>query len=167
MGWDDSFDFTTLKFTREDRKGTEIWRVLRQAGKFVCCSWEAQEDLAWMEQAMLKHFPALLQDAEYLRRRPIGMSYEKAEGYRIIFHTAGFRDVRITKETAEFVSTDEEEWWRQMNQVGWESIIERIEQADIDQLHRIKHAIFTDLQPYKQEDGIHFSKTVFYISGVK
>ena len=120
-----------------------------------------------MEQAMLRHHPDLLQDAEYLQRRPIGMAYEKAEGYRIIFHTAGFIDIQVSKETAEFVSTDEEEWWRQMNQVGWESIIERIEQADIDQLHRIKQAIFNDLKPYKQADGIHFTKTVFYVSGVK
>jgi ubiquinone/menaquinone biosynthesis C-methylase UbiE len=167
MGWYDCFDFPTLKFTREDEKGKEIWRVLREGGKFVCCSWEAQDDLAWMEAAMLRYFPALLQDHEYLRRRPIGMAYEKAAGYEIIFKAAGFHNIEIFKETAEFVSTDEEEWWRQMNHVGWMSIIKRIEQDDITQLHKLKHAIFNDLQPYKQADGLHFTKTVFYVSGVK
>jgi ubiquinone/menaquinone biosynthesis C-methylase UbiE len=167
MGWYDCFDFNTLNFTRVDEKGKEIYRVLREGSKFVCCSWEAQDDLAWMEQAMLRHHPALLEDAEYLQQRPIGMAYEKAEGYKIIFHAAGLRDIQISEEIAEFVSTDEEEWWRQMSSVGWESILKRIERDDTKEYQGIKDAIFNDLQRYKQSDGIHFSKTVFYISGVK
>lgn len=167
MGWYDCFDFDKLQFTQANEKGKEIWRVLRERGKFVCCSWEAQDDLAWMEEAMLRHYPALLEDQEYLRRRPIGIAYEKANGYEIIFDSAGFHNIETYKETAEFVSTDEEEWWRQLNSVGWDSILERIGQDNSEEFHRIKDAILNDLQSYKQSDGIHFSKTVFYVSGVK
>jgi SAM-dependent methyltransferase len=167
MGWDDCFDFARNEFTQPDRKAPEIRRVLRDGGRFVCCSWEAQEDLAWMEESMLYHYPAILHNEEYLQQRPIGMSYEKAVGYEFIFRAAGFRDIDVSRETAEFVSTDEEEWWRQMSSVGWQTSFEKIELDGADQLHRIKEAIFRDLQPYEQPDGIHFTKSVFFVYGVK
>jgi SAM-dependent methyltransferase len=167
MGWDDCFDFVHGRFTRPDTKATEIRRVLRDGGRFVCCSWERQEGLAWMEEAVLRHYPAILQDDEYLERRPIGMSYEKAEGHEIILRSAGFREVECCRETMTFVSTDEEEWWRQMLNVGWDSLIQKIEDRGSDQLQKVKGAILGDLQRFKQADGIHFDKVVFFCSGVK
>ncbi len=167
MGWDDCFDTIQLEFTQPDTKAPEIWRVLRNGGKFVCCSWEAQEDLAWMENAMLRYYPAILLDNKYLQQRPIGTAYEKAQGYEIILRAAGFRDIVISKETAEFISTDEDEWWRQMDTIGWDMFLQKIKLDDADKLYRVKQAIFKDLQSHKQSDGIHFSKTVFFVSGVK
>jgi ubiquinone/menaquinone biosynthesis C-methylase UbiE len=110
MGWYDCFDFNQNRFTQPDTKCKEICRILKEGGKFVCCSWEKQEDVRWMEDAVIRHYPAILKDREYLKRRPIGMAYEKAEGYEIIFRSAGFRDIRIFNEEATFISTDEEEW---------------------------------------------------------
>jgi len=164
MGWYDCFDFVRFEFTQPDTKAKEIRRVLRDGGRFVCCSWEEQEDLAWMEEVILRHYPAILQDDEYLERRPIGMAYEKARGYEIILQSAGFQGIEGSKETMTFVSTDEEEWWRQMQHVGWESLTDKIETGE---LQRVKEAIFEDLQPYKQGDGIHFKKVVFFVSAVK
>jgi SAM-dependent methyltransferase len=167
MGWDDCFDFARMEFTQPDTKTKEIWRVLRDGGKFVCCSWEEQEDLRWMEEAMIRHHPAILEDSEYLERRPIGMSYEKAAGYEIILRQAGFREIEVLRETKTFVSTDEEEWWRQMQHLGWESLIEKVEKAGSDRLQRVKQAIFEDLQRYKRPDGIQFEKVVFFVCGLK
>ena len=120
-----------------------------------------------MEEAIIRHYPAILEDCEYLGQRPIGMAYEEAEGYEIIFQNAGFRDIEIFRETMTFISTDEEEWWRQMQHLGWDFFIEKIENVGTDQLQRIKEAIFKDLQRYKQTDGIHFEKVVFFVCGVK
>jgi hypothetical protein len=66
-----------------------------------------------------------------------------------------------------FVSTDEEEWWRQMEQVGWDSLIRKIESGGADRLQRVKEAIFADLASYRQEDGIHFDKVVSFVCGTK
>jgi hypothetical protein len=66
-----------------------------------------------------------------------------------------------------FVSTDKEEWWRQMLEVGWESLIENIERRGAGQLQRVKAAILADLQRFQHADGIHFAKTVFFCRGVK
>ena len=167
MGWYDCFDFAQGEFTQPDTKAKEIWRVLRDGGKFVNCSWEEQEDLRWMEEAMIQHYPAILEDSEYLERRPIGSAYEKAAGYEIIFRQAGFREIEVLRETMTFVSTDEEEWWRQMQHLGWDSLTEKIQKDGSDRLQRVKEAIFEDLQRYKQEDGIHFDKMVLFACGLK
>jgi ubiquinone/menaquinone biosynthesis C-methylase UbiE len=167
MGWYDCFDFTRNKFIGHDTKTTEILRVLREGGRFVCCSWEAQEDLAWMEESILHYYPNILKDSEYMARRPIGMAYEKSEEYEIIFREAGFQNIEISRERTEFVSTDEEEWWRQIRFVGWETLLDKLERNDANQFYRIKEAIFGDLQLKKQADGIHFTKSVFFVSGVK
>jgi len=164
MGWDDCFDFDNLKFTRQDSKAPEIQRVLRSGGKFWCCSWEAQEDITWMEDEILRHYPAILNNNDYIAHRPIGMSYEKAEGYEMIFQSAGFKDIEISKHTMTFISTDEEEWWWQMQQVGWEPILSKI---DADMYQKIKDGIFKDLQSHKKNDGIYFDKTVFFVCGRK
>jgi SAM-dependent methyltransferase len=167
MGWDDCFDFVRGEFTRPETKAKEIRRVLSEGGRFVCCSWEKQEDLSWMEEAMLRHYPALLDDREYLEQRPIGMSYEKAAGYEIILRSAGFREVGVSREAVTFVSTDEEEWWRQMQALGWAELTDKIGSYGTDRLQRVKEAIFVDLQCRRQADGIRFDKVVFFVRGVK
>lgn len=167
MGWYDCFDFSKGEFTQPDTKASEIWRVLKEGGMFIVCSWEIQEDVSWMEDEMLRHYPTILNDPEYLEQRPIGMAYEKAEGYETILGNAGFQDIEIIKEESTFVSTDEEEWWRQMRQVGWASLIENIKRKGSEELERVKGEIFKDLQHYKHPDGIRFNKKVFFLCGKK
>jgi len=167
MGWDDCFDFSKGEFTQPDTKSREIWRVLKDGGMFVGCSWEKQEDVRWMEDAILRHYPAILKDPEYLEQRPIGMAYEKADGYKIIFRNAGFREIRVVKEEATFISTDEEKWWRQMRQVGWASLLDNIARKGSDRFQIIKEAVFKDLQQFKRADGIQFDKKVFFVFSVK
>lgn len=167
MAWDDCFDFDRMQFTQPDTKAKEIWRVLHAGGKFVCCSWLKQEDVSWMEAAMLRCYPGIVEDRKYLEQRPIGMAYEKPEGYEIILRSAGFSEITIIIEKMTFVSTDKEEWWRQMQHIGWDSFLERIGSQDADQLDRVKAAILADLQPYKHADGIHFEKEVFFVHAEK
>ena len=164
MGWYDCFDFARGRFIQPDTKTKGIWRVLKDGGRLAICSWDKQEDLGWMEAAFIRYMPAILDDREYIEQHPIGMANETPDGYEIIFQEAGFRDIEISTETAEFVSTDEEEWWRQMYELGWFTVIDKMDPAEVQ---RIKDAIFLDLQPFKQADGIHFQKTVFYVRGVR
>ena len=164
MGWYDCFDFVNLQFTRQDRKGPEIYRVLRRGGKFVCCTWEAQEDLAWMEEAVLRHYPAILEDADYLEHRPIGMAYEKAAGYELILRNAGFQDIEVSARAMDFLSSDEEEWWRQMHEVGWWKCLDKLEPGT---LQKLKEAVFSDLQAFKRLDGIVFKKVVIFTKATK
>jgi len=167
MGWDDCYDFELNKFTQPESKAKEIYRVLRDGGRFVVCSWEAQQDIRWMEDQILKYYPEILEDDEYLSRRPIGMAYESARGYERILGSAGFREIKITREGTDFVSSDEMEWWVMMLHIGWDTLVERIERVDANRLKRVRDAILADLRPFRQSDGIHFTKSVFFVSAVK
>ena len=167
MGWHDCYDFGKREYTQPETKAKEIWRVLKAGGLFVVCSWEKQEGVSWMEDAVNRHYPAILEDQEYLEQRPIGMAYEKADGYEMILRDAGFSNIKTIKEKAAFISTDEEEWWLQMMQLGWGSLIDNITRKGNEQVQDVKQAIFEDLKPYKQPDGIQFSKTVFFVCGMK
>jgi ubiquinone/menaquinone biosynthesis C-methylase UbiE len=164
MGWYDCFDFDKLEFTHQDKKAPEIWRVLKPGARFVCCSWDVQEDVTWMEDAILRYHPAILEDREYIQHRPIGMSYEKAQGYELIFRSAGFKEIEILTHSMTFVSTDEEEWWRQMNHLGWDTLLAKIEDH---RLRRLKELIFNDLQAFKKNDGICFQKSAFFVCARK
>lgn len=164
MGWSDCFDFENFRFTRPDTKAPEIRRVLRDGGMFLCCAWEKQEDISWMENAVLRHYPEILENQLYHEQRPIGMSYENAQGYEMIFRSAGFGYIGITRSTMTFASIDEEEWWWQMQQLGWKPVLEGIGN---DVLQDLKDAIFEDLQSHKVGDGFHFEKTAFFVWGFK
>ena len=133
----------------------------------MCGSWEKQEGITWMENAIRRYYPEILDDSEYLERRPVGMAYEKAEGYEIIFQRAGFRNIDVIREAMTFVSSDEDEWWRMMLHIGWDKYIGKIENGGNDRVKKIKGEIFKDLQSYKQADGIHFEKIVFFVRGEK
>jgi SAM-dependent methyltransferase len=167
MGWYDMYDFRNHEFKQQDSKANGIWRVLREGGRFVCGSWEKQEGLTWMENAIHRYYPEILGDTEYLKRRPVGMAYEKAEGYEIIFKSAGFRNIDVIRESMTFVSSDEEEWWKMMLYIGWDKYLEKIETAEKDRFEEIKGSILKELQSHKQSDGIHFEKIVFFVRGEK
>lgn len=164
MGWYDCFDFESNEFTQPDVKAPEIYRVLKEGGRFICCSWEEQYDLAWMEEAVLRHYPEVLDNPEYLKHRPIGMAYEKAKGYEIILRSAGFRDIVISTHTMAFLSNDEEEWWQQMQKVGWWEIMGNMGDEVVQ---KIKAAILGDLHTLKRSTGIVFEKKVFFVHGNK
>ena len=79
----------------------------------------------------------------------------------------GFQDIEIATETAEFVSTDEEEWWWQVWGAGWREHIDRVARTDADKLKQFKERIFEGLKQHKHDDGVHFFKTVLFAFGTK
>jgi SAM-dependent methyltransferase len=164
MGWDDCFDFKTDTFTRPATKAPEILRVLKPGGRFACCSWLAQDDLAWTEETVLRHFPAMRHNQAYLAEAPIGMAYEKPQGYEIILDKAGFREIEVATHTLTCLSTDEDEFWQQMLFVGWQPILDTLGEAE---QQGIKDAVLKDLQAQKGADGIIFDKTVFFVCAQK
>jgi len=167
MGWYDCFDFARRSYTRPDKKGKEILRVLKNGGKIAICSWEMQEDLHWMEEAFIRNYPPLGEDKDYIEDRPIGMAMENPEGYQMILKDAGFKNIEIFNEEAEFVSATEEDWWEQMRSVGWARFFKKVEIEGAETLTRIKEAIFRELQAHKHLDGICFTKSVFIITARK
>ena len=167
MGWDYCFDFARGEFKRADARMKEIWRVSRAGGQVWISAWEKQGDLDWIEGTLVRYLPSILSDREFIEDRPIGYSRENAAGYDIILRNAGFKDIDILHEKAEFVSAGEEEWWELMNNLGWRRYLAKLENVGAEKLQRIKEALFKDLQSHKRADGIHFTKSVLFATGSK
>jgi len=167
MGWYYCFDFVLGQFKKADARMREIWRVLRAGGRVWISAWEKQSDLDWMEESLIRYLPLILSDREFIERRPIGYSRENAAGYDSILRNAGFRDIDILHEEAEFVSASDEEWWELMGNLGWRRYLAKLENVGAERLHIIKEAVFKDLLRHKRADGIHFTKSVLFATGVK
>jgi SAM-dependent methyltransferase len=167
MGWNYCFDFARGEFKQADARMKEIWRVLRAGGRVWISAWEAQDDLDWMEETLVRYLPSILSDREFIEHRPIGYSRESAAGYDIILRGAGFKDINTLHEKAEFVSAGEEEWWEQMSNLGWRRYLSKIENGGAERLHRLQQALFKDLERHKRADGIHFVKSVLFATGSK
>ena len=167
MGWDYAFDFARGKFVRADARMQEIGRVLRTGGRVWISAWEEQADLDWMEETLVRYLPSILSDREFMEDRPIGYSKESAAGYDTLLRNAGFKQIDILHEKAEFVSASEEAWWEQMSNLGWHRYLAKMENGGAERLQRIKEALFKDLQRYKRADGIHFTKSVLFATGIK
>jgi ubiquinone/menaquinone biosynthesis C-methylase UbiE len=168
VGWDYCFDFSKMKFTGSDTRLSEFTRVLRDGGCVGISSWERQEDLEWLGEHFRRYFPVYVADQEKETGSVMTVySKENAKGLESILREGSFQDIEITTETAEFVSTDEEEWWWQVWGAGWWEHIDRVARMELDELGRFKEQVFENLQQHKYSDGIHFSKTVLFAFGKK
>lgn len=165
VGWDYCYDFLHNEFTGPDFRMREIYRVLRDGGRVGLSSWEEQADLDWMQDILIKHFPSINAKRQgEASEQPMIYSCENQSGLEEILTSAGFNNVYLIRETAEFVSPDEETWWRQMKHVGWHRYFEEI---GAEALNRFKQIVFSALKAYKMDDGIKFSKTVIFAFGEK
>jgi ubiquinone/menaquinone biosynthesis C-methylase UbiE len=140
VGWDHCFDFVLDRFTGPDTRSKEITRVLNTGGRVGISSFERQDDIEWMEETLGRYLPDLV---------------------RKILSRAGFKDIQIHRMQADFVSADEETWWRQMEQVGWRRYLKESDTMGPGALEQLKANVFRDLQRHKDGEGIHFTKWVF------
>jgi len=168
LGWDYCFNFFKMQFTGPDVRLSEITRVLKNGGWVGISSWEMQEDLDWLGEHFQRHFPAYAAgQKKEAGNILIVYSKENAKGLERILRDGGYRDVEIITETAEFVSTNEEEWWGQVWGAGWWEHLDRVARMNANKFGQFKEQVFENLQQKRHNDGIHFSKTVFYALGKK
>ena len=168
VGWDYCFDFYLGEFIAPDTRLAEIRRALRDGGRVGFSLWECQQDIEWLAQTFLRHFPSLAPEPdEHGIRREVVYSKENAEGYHTLLSSAGFGDIRIVTETAGFVCAGKEQWWEQMRHVGWDEPLETVKSLGPDRLQAFKEAVFRDLDPFQQAEGIHFTKTVSFVFATK
>ena len=168
VGWDYCFDFVRLEFTGPDTRLAEISRVLTAGARVGISAWARQEDLDWLGEQFRRYLSAYVADQEKeMGSVMTAYSKENAKGLERVLGEGGFQDIEIATETAEFVSTDEEEWWWQVWGAGWREHIDRVVRTDADKLKQFKERIFEGLQQHKHDDGVHFSKTVLFAFGTK
>jgi ubiquinone/menaquinone biosynthesis C-methylase UbiE len=154
---DDTFDFVLSGFSYIYSTLEEMRRVLRNGGRLVLSTWKAMEDMEWMASFLNTYQPTDTRDM-YHRDTP--------EELRTLLYEAGFTDITIITESQEFSYKNEEQWWMDMWESGWEDHLRTLEDSGWT-LEVLKEEAFEILQKYNRANRFPFTVTVHFGLGVK
>lgn len=161
---DASFDFVLCGFAvfffpQSDRALSEMCRVLKPHGRIAITTWGRLfvEQWKWFNELVAAHLrPEGETEQASDSQSPRPSLLDEPEELRGIITIAGFTDVQIVTETAEFIYADEEEWWSSLWSHGMREGLEKVEKATgTAGLERFKAAVFERLRNIRQDDGIH------------
>ena len=133
-----------------------FFRVLRPGGR-VAVSAPADTSEAW------GFFVPLL--ARYAKRAegPVPpLTGAPRHDYPAIFRHAGFEDVKVVSEVANFLLPDEDAWWRWVWSNGLRAFLEPLRE---DALAELKAEAFEHLRPLVRSDGLHLDQRVRFFLG--
>lgn len=161
---DESFDyvlcgFAIFFFPQLDLALSEFRRVLKPNGQICVTTWKKvlDEQWDWVDETFKTYLPpepeANPVDEADSVAQPV---FDTPEGLTAILSTAGFDDIQIFSEAADFVYATEEDLWSTWWSHGMRAPLEEIEQtAGPDGLQKFKAEVFKRAGAMKQSDGIH------------
>jgi ubiquinone/menaquinone biosynthesis C-methylase UbiE len=159
---DESFDFVLCGFAvfffpQLDRALSEFRRVLRPQGCLGISTWGQHDDRwKWYDDLFESYLPSPPEEQapdNPPAPRPV---FNKPDGLVAMLGGAGFADVRVVSEEADFIYGSTEEWWQTQWSHGARGGLEEIERkGGAELLERFKSDAFERLQAVKQPDGIH------------
>jgi ubiquinone/menaquinone biosynthesis C-methylase UbiE len=162
---DASFDcvlcgFAIFFLPRLDRALAEMRRVLTPGGRIAMSTWDSSLDerWKWFDELVEAHLPPGDDTKQAPESHPPPPVLDTPEGLEAVMTTAGFTDVEVVSETAEFVYACEDEWWSALWSHGMREALEGIEEATgPDGLARFRAAVLARMRTVRQADGIHES----------
>jgi ubiquinone/menaquinone biosynthesis C-methylase UbiE len=154
---DNTFDYVLSGFSYIYSTLEEIRRVLKYGGRLALSTWKILEDMEWMASFLSRYQPANTQDF-YHRDTP--------EELKTLLSEAGFTDITIITESHEFAFKDEEQWWADMRESGWENHLKKLEESGCT-LEAFKEEAFKGLQKYKRLNRFPFTVAVRFAFGTK
>jgi SAM-dependent methyltransferase len=142
---------------------SEIRRVLKPGGCFAASTWGKEEE-AWerlydLSKAYLPPEPKPAADAAQTPRP----DFETPQGMQALLGDAGFVNIQVFDEVADFTYATKEEWWATQWSHGARGTIEKIESAlGPEGLARFKSEVFDRLEALTKPDGIHHLMPVLF-----
>ena len=152
-----TFDVVLCGFSYIYSSLKEIKRVLKSGRQFGLSSWTALGDMDCMVHLVKRYLPISREDV-YHRDTP--------KALKTLLHKAGFNDIRVFAETHEFVFKDEEQWWEEMLNSGWQPYLTKIKDLGHN-LVEFKKETFEKLQVQKHPEGIPFTMSALLAFGTK
>ena len=173
---DASFDcilcgFAIFFFPQLDRALSEIRRVLKPNGQIAVTTWDSSfgEQWKWYDELVETYLPPEPETRQTTdSQSPPQPVFGRPEGLEAIMNSAGFTNIQVVSESAEFIYADEEEWWSALWSHGARADLEAIEKkTGVDGLERFKADVLERLRTIKQADGIHQSFPVLFAFALK
>ncbi len=108
-----------------------------------------------------------MQEVQKTYQKPVQLTtrtLDKPLEIEAVIRGAGFVNVKVIPEEAEFVYEDEDEWWETRWTHGARASLERMGPKIIE---KCKADLFARMQLLKQPDGFHVLMRAFYVVGLK
>lgn len=137
--------------------------MLKPGGRIAASTWGKEEE-AWerlynLSKSYLPPEPEPAKDSA----QPPAPDFETPPGLQALLGEAGFVNVRVFDEAADFTYGTKEEWWATQWSHGARGMIERIESAlGPEGLARFKSEVFNRLDGLTRPDGIHHVMPVLF-----
>jgi O-methyltransferase/aklanonic acid methyltransferase len=163
---DSTFDrvlcgFSLWFFPHPDEALGEFLRVLRPGGRVCLTTW-AQDcpALCFARQVLRPHLPA--GSTGHLKQGTTQFDTPAQLGEAL--RRAGFSDVEVAVEDADFTYVDEEEWWASLWAQGVRAQLEKLTPLALEQ---VRAEFGTQLQAFRQPDGFHLVFRALVAHGTK
>lgn len=153
--------FSLWFFPHPDEALCEFLRVLTPGGRVCLTTW-AQDcpALCFARQVLRPHLPA--GTTGHLKQGT--PQFDTPTQLQGALREAGFNDVEVSVEDAEFTYVDEEEWWASLWAQGVRGQLERLTPLALEQL---RADFRRELQAFRQPDGFHLVFRALVALGTK
>jgi ubiquinone/menaquinone biosynthesis C-methylase UbiE len=157
--------FALFFFPNLSQALSEFRRVLKPGGRLAVSTRSKVEDerWTWFEALLEAHLPPEPKPAAPPEPKPAAPDFGTPEGLQAMLSAAGFADIQVISETAEFSYASAEEYWATLWSHGARRSLEQVERVTgTEGLQRFKAAVLARAAGLHQSGGLRQAVTVLY-----